>query len=137
MLGQNAAAEQRGGTPNRVSARLRLPNILPMIAVEGSVMVMRVDLQTYGLEAPERSKTSRAANSSAAKPERAAMADQASFSFDQVRLQSLEKQVMAQPEVRGDKVEAVRQALGKGEYAVSDGQIADAIVADLRGGSQG
>ena len=100
-------------------------------------MVMRVDLQTHGLEAPEKSKTSRAAKSVAAQPEQAARTDQASFSFDQVHLQSLEKQVMAQPEVRGEKVEALRQALSKGEYAVSDAQTADAIVADLRGGRQG
>lgn len=99
-------------------------------------MVMRVDLQTHGLEGPEKSKTS-GAKSPAGKAEQATRADQASFSFDQIHLQTLESQVMTQPEVRGQKVEALRQAVGKGEYAVSDGQVADAIVADLRGGSQG
>ncbi len=100
-------------------------------------MVMRVDLQTQGVEAPEKSKPSRAAKAAAARAERSVTADQASFSYDHVRLHSLANQVMAQPEVRGQKVEALRQAVGKGEYAVSDGQIADAIVADLHGGSQG
>ena len=100
-------------------------------------MVMRVDLQTQGLEGPEKSKSSRAAKSSPAKEQQSATVDQASLSFDGVRLQSLASQVMAQPEVRGQKVEGLRQAMGKGEYAVSDAQIADAIVADLRGGRQG
>ena len=100
-------------------------------------MVMRVDLQTHGVEGPEKGKPRRAAKSSAAKAEPSATVDQASLSFDRVRLHALASQAMAQPEVRGQKVEALRQAVGKGEYAVSDGQIADAIVADLRGGSQG
>ena len=100
-------------------------------------MVMRVDLQTHGPEAPEKSKPSRAAKAAAAKAERSVTADEASFSYDHVRLHSLAGQVMAQPEVRGQKVETLRQAVGKGEYAVSDSQIADAIVADLCGGRKG
>jgi len=42
---------------------------------------------------------------------------------------------MAQPEVRQQRVELLRQSLGKGEYAVSGGQVADAMLADLTGGS--
>ena len=63
------------------------------------------------------------------------LVDNARFSFDQKRLQSLEAQAMAQPEVREQKVEVLRQAIGKGEYAVSDVQIADAMIAELCGGS--
>jgi flagellar biosynthesis anti-sigma factor FlgM len=46
-------------------------------------------------------------------------------------VQTLEAAVLAQPEVREQKVDALRQAVGKGEYAVSDTQIADAISADF------
>jgi anti-sigma28 factor (negative regulator of flagellin synthesis) len=41
---------------------------------------------------------------------------------------------MAQPEVRQQRVELLRQSLGKGEYLVSDGQVADAMLADLTSG---
>jgi anti-sigma28 factor (negative regulator of flagellin synthesis) len=44
---------------------------------------------------------------------------------------------MAQPEVRQERVDLLRQSLGKGEYAVSDGQIADAMLADITAGSAG
>ncbi len=95
---------------------------------------MRVDLQTQGLEAPEKSKSGRTARAAAAKTERATTVDQANLSFDRVRLHALASQAMAQPEVRGQKVESLRRAVAKGEYAVSGSQIADAVMADLCGG---
>jgi flagellar biosynthesis anti-sigma factor FlgM len=63
--------------------------------------------------------------------------DQAHFSFDNTRVRALESEVMAQPEVRQQRVDLLRQSLGKGEYAISDGQIADAMLADLTAGSAG
>lgn len=100
---------------------------------------MRVDLRTYGLGPPDEKKTERAttarvpdqATSEAASP------DKTRFSFDQARVRALESQVLAQPEVRQERVDLLRQAMGKGEYAVNEGQIADAIIADLAGGSAG
>jgi len=98
---------------------------------------MRVDLRTPGTEAAESGKTERArptpttgegGNSTSAP-------DQTHFSFDQTRVRALESQVMAQPEVRQQRVELLRQSLGKGEYAVSGGQVADAMLADLTSGS--
>lgn len=59
--------------------------------------------------------------------------DQARFSFDQARVQSLEAQVLAQPEIREAKVQSLRQAIGNGEYSVSAGQIADAMVSEFSG----
>ena len=96
--------------------------------------VMRVDLQTQQLETLQKAKAGRTAQPSPPKAEDEAAVDRASFSFDQVRVQSLASEVMAQPEVRDQRVEALRQAVGKGEYAVSDGQIAEAMMSDLRGG---
>jgi anti-sigma28 factor (negative regulator of flagellin synthesis) len=46
-------------------------------------------------------------------------------------VRTLEAVVLAQPEIRQQKVDSLRQAAGKGEYAVSDAQIADAISADF------
>jgi flagellar biosynthesis anti-sigma factor FlgM len=59
--------------------------------------------------------------------------DQTSFSFDQGRVQALAAQVLAQPEVRGAKVQALQQAITGGRYSVSSGQIADALAQDLAG----
>ena len=100
---------------------------------------MRVDLNIYGLGPPDDKKTERAAPSRApdAGTSETAALDKARFSFDQTRVKALESQVLAQPEVRLEKVELLRQALGKGEYAVSEGQIAEAMIADLAAGSAG
>ncbi len=94
---------------------------------------MRVDLRAYGVEAPDKAKTGQAgkAPGSVTQDVGAAGADQTRFSFDQARVKTLEAAVLAQPEVRQQKVDALRQAAGKGEYAVSDAQIADAISADF------
>jgi flagellar biosynthesis anti-sigma factor FlgM len=100
---------------------------------------MRVDLRTYGLGPPEEKTTERASTSRAAESTSngAAGLDQARFSFGQARVHALEAEVLAQPEVRQERVDLLRQALGKGEYAVSEGQIADAMIADLSAGSAG
>lgn len=98
---------------------------------------MRVDLRTQATEPADKSKTERArsAPASGEHGNNTAALDQASFSFDQTRVKALESEVLAQPEVRQQKVDLLRQAVGKGEYAVSDGQVADAMFADLVNGS--
>ena len=98
---------------------------------------MRVDLTTYGLGPPEDKKTERATKSRAAEQHSAEAVDKARFSFDQARVHALEKEVLAQPEVRQQQVELLRQAIGKGEYAVTEGQVAAAMIADLAPGSGG
>ena len=74
---------------------------------------MRVDFTTFGLEPPEPGKTR--------------------FSFDQTRVQSLEAQVLAQPEIRAAKVQSLQQAIGNGNYSVPASQVADAMVGELSG----
>lgn len=96
---------------------------------------MRVDLRTYGLGPPEDKKTERATTSRATAEHSAEGVDKARFSFDQARVHALEKDVLAQPEVRQAQVDLLRQAIGKGEYAVSEGQVAAAMIADLAPGS--
>jgi flagellar biosynthesis anti-sigma factor FlgM len=63
--------------------------------------------------------------------------DQTRFSFDQARVQSLEAEVMAQPEIRQQKVGALQSRLATGQYTVSDAQLAQAIVDELAGGNLG
>lgn len=100
---------------------------------------MRVDLRTSGTEPAEHGKTDRARATPASDGHGndTAALDQTRFSFDHTRVRALEGQVLAQPEVRQQRVELLRQALGKGEYAVSDGQVADAMLADLANGNAG
>ncbi len=97
---------------------------------------MRIDLTTLGVEPPENGKTGRAAQTAGTGIVTGNAAnsttdlDQDSFSFGRGRVQSLAAQVLAQPEVRGDKVEALQQAIGQGEYSVPPSQIADAMLND-------
>lgn len=104
---------------------------------------MRVDFTNFAADASENSKTGRAgpggntgstssgaANSSAASTE---ALDQASFSSDPTRVQSLQAQVLAQPEIRQAKVQALQQSISSDEYSVLPGQIADSLIAELNG----
>jgi len=99
---------------------------------------MRVDFTTFGTELPEQSKTGRAGQTEAAGTGASSTSsvDQTRFSFDQTRVQSLEAQVLAQPEIREAKVQTLQQAIGNGEYSVPASQIADALASEL-GGAQG
>ena len=106
---------------------------------------MRVDLTSRGVEQPENGKTGRAGQTGASgttassAPSSSSSStlglDQASFSFDPARVQSLAAQVLAQPEIRQAKVQALQQAIGNGEYSVSAGQVADAMVSELGSGT--
>jgi len=107
---------------------------------------MKVDQTTLGVELPESGKPGRAGNTGGAETANApsgtsgafsgsaantSRVDQASFSFDQTRLQSLGAQVLAQPEIRDSKVQALQEAIGGGSYSIPPSQVADALVNDL------
>jgi flagellar biosynthesis anti-sigma factor FlgM len=57
--------------------------------------------------------------------------DQTGFSLDPSQLQSLETQVLAQPEIRRAKVRSLQRAIGNGEYSVPADRVADALVSEL------
>jgi flagellar biosynthesis anti-sigma factor FlgM len=106
---------------------------------------MRVDFTTFGVEPPENSKTGgagpagnsgRGATSSTAGSSTAGV-DQTRFSFDPARIQSLQAQVLAQPEIRDAKVRSLQQAIGSGEYSVPASHVAAALINELGGGAQG
>jgi flagellar biosynthesis anti-sigma factor FlgM len=102
--------------------------------------IMRVDYSNFGAE-PQDHKTGRAgqtgeektASDSSSTTGGISNVDQASLSFDQTRVQALATQVLAQPEVREAKVQALQQAVGDGEYSVPPSQIANALVSELSG----
>jgi flagellar biosynthesis anti-sigma factor FlgM len=111
---------------------------------------MRVDFTNFGVEPPDQGKPGRAAqtgnsgsgaaggikgSTSSGASSNTSGVDQTRFSFDQARVQSLQAQVLAQPEIREAKVRSLQQAIGNGEYSVPASQIADALVADLSSGA--
>jgi flagellar biosynthesis anti-sigma factor FlgM len=111
---------------------------------------MRVDLSTSETGPPEKGTTGRAGQAEgagtgassaldgnpASATDSTTGTDQARFSFNQTRVQSLETQVLAEPEIREAKVQGLQQAIGNGEYSVLPGQIADALASEY-GGAQG
>ncbi|MBZ5706017.1 MAG: flagellar biosynthesis anti-sigma factor FlgM [Acidobacteriia bacterium] len=63
--------------------------------------------------------------------------DKAQLSLDQAHLQALEAKVNGLPEVRGEKVEALRQVIREGNYEVTPEQTAEAMFAELLARSPG
>jgi len=94
---------------------------------------MKVDFPRFGLEPPDNSKTGRVGQTEAGGTGASSTAglDQAHFSFDQV--QSLKTKVLAQPEIREAKVQALQQAIGNGEYSVPANKLAEALISELSG----
>lgn len=60
--------------------------------------------------------------------------DQAQLSVDNETIQQLKANLAQVPEVRQERVEALRQVVGNGNYQVSDQQLADAIHSNLLAG---
>lgn len=87
---------------------------------------MRIDLNGISLNGMEREdKTKKTGAKPASSPH---VEDKASLSTDTLNLSSLEAKVQAAPEVRQEKVEALRQAIQNGEYEVDPQKIAHAIL---------
>ena len=120
---------------------------------------MRVDFTPLGVEPPDNTKTGRAgqkeasgtgASNSSASTSRSISestfestsggisgSDQARFSYDQTRVQSLKTQVLAQPDIRETRVQSLQQAIGSGEYSVPPSDVADSLVNELGTGTSG
>jgi flagellar biosynthesis anti-sigma factor FlgM len=87
---------------------------------------MRVDLNAISLNSVEREDKTKKAGGKAASA--ANVEDTASLSVDTLSISSLEAQALATPEVRQDKVDALRQSIQNGQYQVDPEQIAQAIL---------
>jgi negative regulator of flagellin synthesis FlgM len=88
---------------------------------------MRIDLNSISLNNIEREdKPKKAAGKqSSGAPN---IEDRASLSSDALSISSLEAQVHATPEIRHEKVEALRQQIQSGQYKIDPDQIAKAIL---------
>ena len=97
---------------------------------------MRIDA---ALPLPENQPTSGVGNQGSSVPQnRSAPAspgqDQAQLSADNGTIQTLKARLSQLPEVRQDRVDALRQAFRNGTYQVSDQQLSNAIGSDLMAG---
>ena len=97
---------------------------------------MRIDA---ALPLPENQPASKVANSGSSVPQNRSAPvssgqDQAQLSLDNSAIQNLKAQLAKLPEVRQDRVDALRQAVSSGNYRVSDQQLSDAIGSDLMAG---
>jgi flagellar biosynthesis anti-sigma factor FlgM len=104
---------------------------------------MRIDFTGVGLGPQDQGKPGRTGQAEARPIETGGVApggnpasttvagDEARFSFDQTRLQSLQAQVLAHPEIREARVQALQASLGIGTYSVPPSQVADALLSDV------
>jgi negative regulator of flagellin synthesis FlgM len=87
---------------------------------------MRIDLNQLSLGNIGREVNGKKTAGKASGP--AVPEDKASFSSDNLDLPSLEAQALALPEIRQDKVDALRQAIQNGNYKVEPDKIAQAMI---------
>lgn len=87
---------------------------------------MRIDLNQLSLGNVGREVSGKKASGKASEP--VDPEEKASFTSDSLDIPSLEAQVLASPEVRQDKMEALRQAIQNGQYKVEPDKIAQAII---------
>ncbi len=95
---------------------------------------MRID---GALPLPENLQTSKTANSGSPAQHNGSASvesgqDQAQLSGNGGTVQQLTTMLSQVPEVRQDRVDALRQAIGNGSYQVSDQQLGDAIGSALK-----
>ena len=87
---------------------------------------MRIDLNSISLnniEREDKAKKAAGKHSGAANIE-----DKATLSSDSLDIWALKSQALASPEVRQDKVEALRQQVQSGQYKVDADEIAKSIL---------
>ena len=87
---------------------------------------MRIDLTNISLQGLERDDKTRKAGSKAASASN--VEDKTSLSVDTLSISALEAQAMAAPQIRQDRVEALRQSIQNGDYKVEPDKIAHAIL---------
>jgi flagellar biosynthesis anti-sigma factor FlgM len=96
---------------------------------------MRIDPNPQAQPAPEsapNSNPSSAGNAPSSASSNALGEDQASLSGAHVQVQALATEVLQFPEVRQEKVNALRQVVADGSYKPSSDQIADAMFAHMQ-----
>ena len=99
---------------------------------------MRID---GALPVPENQQVQKSAGSGSSAPQGqsapiTSAEDHAQLSLDSGTVQQLTAKAAQMPEIRQERVNALRQAVGRGTYQVSDQQLADAIGSELLSAGQ-
>jgi flagellar biosynthesis anti-sigma factor FlgM len=89
---------------------------------------MRIGLNTSDPQSVSAEKANKSSAAAENKPESTPASDQATLSQDKVTLSSLATQVLAQPEVRQNLVDTLRESINSGQYKLDPSGIADAIL---------
>ncbi|MGE5111461.1 MAG: flagellar biosynthesis anti-sigma factor FlgM [Acidobacteriaceae bacterium] len=89
---------------------------------------MRIDLQFGNTQSVDAQKTSRATSTAPICAERA---DAAQFSSSASSLSTLAARVLSEPEVRWERVEALRSSIADGSYSVHPQAVAEAMLRDI------
>jgi negative regulator of flagellin synthesis FlgM len=87
---------------------------------------MRIDLHNISLPGLERDEKTRKAGNKA--PSTPSVEDKASLSSDALSISAFQAKALATPEIRQDKVEALRQSIQNGDYKVEPDKVAQAIL---------
>ena len=88
---------------------------------------MRIDLNPKNPEIQESGNAARGSVPKKGTASESAIQDEAQFSSYAARRSALEKHVNDLPEIRAEKVDALRAAVQSGRYQVSPAKIADAL----------
>ena len=94
---------------------------------------MRIDLHYGPQQTPEASpnRTQGPAGTASSVPSTASGEDQAQLSGAHIQVQALAAQAQQLPEVREERVQALRQAVHSGQYQADPEKIAGALVAHM------
>src|SRR5690242_20073189 len=93
---------------------------------------MRIDLNARTPETVQSVKTGKSGSGTASSSSNSvAREDQAKLTLDRDNVRSLEAQVMNAPEIREQRVEALRRQIDSGNYHPNPEQIADAIWSEM------
>lgn len=89
---------------------------------------MRIDLNNISLPGLDREDKTRKAGTGSKAPSAPSVEDKTSLSVDTLSISSLEAQAMTSPQIRQDRVDALRQSIQNGDYRVEPEKIARAIL---------
>jgi flagellar biosynthesis anti-sigma factor FlgM len=130
---RSAQREAAGG-------KLKFPNRRPIVELQGKTAEGKPDMRIDSSHGAQALPESQAANSAASSKTGAGAAaaaassalgeDQAQLSGAHVQIQALVGQALQLPEIRQERVQALRQAVASGKYQPSPQEVAGALLSN-------
>jgi negative regulator of flagellin synthesis FlgM len=98
------------------------------ITVETGEVQMKIEVNSPTISQLPTDRSPKAVSSSKINEAQSVTEDRTTFRSDSASVQTLTSQALNSPEVRQDKVDALRQSVASGEYKIDPAKIAGAIV---------